>query len=93
MTLPTKRNHGFPVHNLKVDQPYFDALASGHKTFEVRYNDRGFQPGDLLFLQEWTGSQYTGRSISRSVSYVLRDGEKFGVQPGYVVLGLRDAGR
>jgi len=41
------------VHELKVVPPYFDALVSGAKTFEVRRNDRGYQRGDLLRLREW----------------------------------------
>lgn len=28
-------------------------MADGSKTFEVRKNDRGFQPGDIVDLQEW----------------------------------------
>lgn len=41
------------THDLKVAPPYFDALVSGAKTFEVRKNDRGYQRGDLLRLREW----------------------------------------
>lgn len=78
----------YPTHRLKTVQPYFDAVMSGHKTFEVRKNDRSFQPGGLLILAEWTGSDFTGRECARKITYVLRDGHKFGVQPGFVVLGL-----
>lgn len=38
------------VHKLKIEQPYLDALLSGDKTFEVRFNDRGYQKGDVLEL-------------------------------------------
>lgn len=41
------------THELKVIPPYFDALVSGAKTFEVRKNDRAFQRGDILKLREW----------------------------------------
>lgn len=41
------------VHELKVVPPYFDALVSGGKTFEVRKNDRAYQRGDVLKLREW----------------------------------------
>lgn len=40
-------------HELKVVPPYFDALVSGSKTFEVRKNDRAYQRGDVLRLREW----------------------------------------
>lgn len=42
-------------HLLKVHPAYFEDLAAGTKTFEVRRNDRGYQTGDLLTLAEWDG--------------------------------------
>lgn len=41
------------VHSIKVQPPYFDALVDGSKTFEVRPNDRSYQAGDVLVLNEW----------------------------------------
>jgi len=41
------------LHVLKTVQPYFEALWSGEKRFEVRKNDRGFQVGDSLCLREY----------------------------------------
>lgn len=40
------------THRVKVDTAYVDALLSGIKTFEVRRNDRGYQVGDYLLMQE-----------------------------------------
>lgn len=37
-------------HVLKTLPDYFDAVARGEKTFEVRRDDRGFQKGDILVL-------------------------------------------
>jgi len=79
----------WPHHVLKTVQPYLDAVLWGHKTFEVRRDDRGFQPHDLLVLAEWTGAEWGARATFQIITYVLRDGEQFGVQPGFVVLGLR----
>lgn len=82
------------VHPLKTVPPYFDHVASFEKPFEVRRNDRSFQPGDLLVLREWIPANhhdtgyFTDRQVLRKVTYVLRDGETFGVQAGFVVLGL-----
>ncbi len=81
------------THTLKTDQPYFQAVWDGAKPFEIRRNDRGYQPGDLVHLREgWTAEdgtyQYTGRQLTRAVTYVLRDGERFGLDPDFVVLGL-----
>ena len=78
----------FTVNVLKTIQPYFDAVWSGVKPFEVRRDDRGYQPGDLLVLAEWDGTAFAGRAYLGEVTYVMREGEKFGVGSGFVVLGL-----
>jgi len=37
-------------HTLKCWPAFFDAVACGEKTFELRLDDRGFQKGDELIL-------------------------------------------
>ncbi|MCB2222282.1 MAG: DUF3850 domain-containing protein [Bacteroidetes bacterium] len=79
------------VHTLKTWSEYFTDILNGTKTFEVRKNDRDFKIGDILQLEEWnqeTGS-FTSRHCSREVVYVL-DGGQFGVEKGYVVMGLKE---
>lgn len=39
------------IHEVKIYESYADAVLSGDKTFEIRYNDRGFQKGDRLKFQ------------------------------------------
>jgi cytosine/adenosine deaminase-related metal-dependent hydrolase len=79
------------THLLKTWPRYWQAVADGAKTFEIRRDDRGgFEVGDELALVEWdpdTG-RHTGRSLHRIVTYVLRDAEEFGVAAGFAVLGL-----
>lgn len=86
------------THELKCEQPWFEAVWSGHKPFEIRKNDRNYQPGDLLVLREcWIdndgATHYTGREATRVVTYVLRDGRRFGVAEDVAVLGLNQAGQ
>jgi hypothetical protein len=87
--LPTERVE----HEVKCWPPYFEAVTSGSKPFEVRKNDRGFQKGDALILKEWNptynygSGTYTGRVHRCIITYVLPGGA-FGIEPGYVVLGL-----
>lgn len=40
-------------HELKIWPQYYCRVADGSKTFELRENDRGFQPGDTVVLREW----------------------------------------
>jgi hypothetical protein len=40
-------------HELKIWPQYYCRVEDGSKTFEVRKNDRGFQPGDEVILQEY----------------------------------------
>jgi hypothetical protein len=74
-------------HDLKTWPDYFEAIRDGSKTFEIRLDDRGFKVGDVLWLQEWDNLNfhYTGRSMRRRVTYVLRD---FGLAANHVCLGL-----
>lgn len=41
------------THELKIWPQYYCRVVDGSKTFEVRNNDRGFQPGDVVVLKEW----------------------------------------
>lgn len=41
------------IHTIKCQQPYFNEVWLGHKKFELRRNDRNYQLGDLVYLQEW----------------------------------------
>lgn len=77
-------------HELKTLPEFFRAVLSGAKTFEARRDDRGFQVGDTLVLQEYDPSfeRFTGRHLVFTISYILRDAEQFGVVPGFAILGL-----
>jgi len=81
------------VHRLKTLEPYFGAVADGVKPFEVRRDDRGFQRGDRLRLVETSqrDGTPTGREAEYEITYVLTGGQ-FGIEPGFVVLGLRGDG-
>jgi hypothetical protein len=68
------------THELKTWPEFFQALASGRKTFEVRKNDRGYAIGDCLLLREWNQHTETYSVMRRvTVSYILH-GPGFGVE-------------
>ncbi len=63
----------------KISPQYFEAIASGQKTFEYRVNDFDCEPGDILVLEEWiyeagdqdkTRRHPTGRELRKKVGYV-----------------------
>lgn len=79
-------------HDLKVWPPFYEAIADGTKTFEVRRDDRGFQAGDTLWLREWTtGGGYSGRECRVEVTYLL-GGLWPGLQDGFVVMAIKLVG-
>ena len=85
----------------KIWPEYFDAVASGKKTFELRLNDFAIAEGDTLVLREWDPKtkEYTGRVVEKTVGYVktwsIDDLKKFWHQTdmkekGIVVMSLKD---
>ena len=70
-------------HNLKIEKPYFDRVHDGSKRFEIRFNDRDFQKGDTIKLQEIEGG-YTGREFHGLITYVT----SFRQHEGWVVFGF-----
>jgi hypothetical protein len=75
---------------LKTNTEFMPALRSGQKPFEIRFNDRDYQIGDILVLKGWDPAQqtYTGEELKRDITYILDKAEPFGLQPGHVILGL-----
>ena len=62
------------IHNLKTWPEYFALMVSGAKKFELRVNDRDFEVGDVLRLEEWhpDTSEYSGRSMLVRVTYLIQ---------------------
>lgn len=77
-------------HELKTWQSYFHALVDGTKNFELRRDDRGFRPGDTLYLREteYGSGAYIGREVRRKITYVLRREEDLGLMDGFAILSL-----
>ncbi len=72
-------------HKLKTSPKFFQVIDNGQKTFEIRKNDRNFQVGDVVILQEFTSSKkYTGRQLIITITYVTNYQQK----KGYVVFGF-----
>ena len=76
-------------HDLKTWPEYFQAVRDGRKPFELRFNDRDFQVGDILNLQEFEPmtQAFTGETERVVVSYVLAGPW---LAPGVVALGIKE---
>lgn len=82
-------------HKLKCWTPYYLAIVAGDKKFDVRRDDRGFQKGDFVLLEQFdpkklkyvTSSNGHRYSIEKEIKYILTGGQ-FGIEPSYVILGF-----
>lgn len=94
-------------HELKIDGRWFDAVAVGAKSFEIRKDDRGFAVGDTLLISEWDSTLVqkewdntletpvgkTGRKALATITYILRSEEfPIAIKEGYAVLGIKILG-
>lgn len=77
--------------DLKTLQPSFEELWEERKTFEIRKDDRDYNVGDILNLNEYNAEtkEYSGRSVMRVVSHILRNAPEYGVLPKYCILSFK----
>lgn len=60
------------IHKLKCNPVCFQATMDKEKTFEIRKNDRHFQKGDIVIMEEFEidGHKYTGRQLQFEIGFV-----------------------
>jgi hypothetical protein len=83
------------IHQLKIESEYFRKIVEGVKTFEVRKNDRDFQKGDYLGLNEITlhpcntegERKETGNFVLVRVLDIFGD-NRF-IKDGHVIMSIR----
>ncbi len=78
---------GQKVHQIRLAKPYFDDVANGIKTFELRKNDRGYKKGDILEMMEFADGKNTGRMVKVLVTYILED--YTGIEDGYCIMATK----
>lgn len=87
------------IHELKTDPIPFRDVVNGLKTFEIRFDDRGFETGDILKLMETKYScaemiregyklEYTGEFATAVVTHILRN-SSYGLVDGYAILSIK----
>lgn len=77
-------------HEIKCLPVYFEAIVSGAKKFEYRYNDRNYQVDDTLVIREFDVQKYiyTGRKVVARVSYILHCNTFDEGSRDYVIMSL-----
>ncbi|AWV98701.1 DUF3850 domain-containing protein [Arcticibacterium luteifluviistationis] len=76
-------------HELKILPQYFEEVKNRNKTFELREDHRNYKVGDTLRLLEFDNDQYTGRACNRTILYILKDVEQYGLKKGFVILAMK----
>lgn len=81
------------IHRIKLREDFSEPVYTGVKNFEVRYNDRGYQAGDIVIftIVDRDGRVIEGHpmeTIPFQITYVL-SGEMYGIAKDYVVFGIR----
>ena len=77
------------VHYIILDEAYCDSVYNGDKTFEVRYNDRGYQNGDTIRFIPVSKSVEFDHPIKKRVYQITYVHSGLGVEKMFVVLGIK----
>lgn len=86
------------VHVLKTDPTVWERVFDGTKKFEIRYNDRDYQVGDILILRKTKYSaeemqhgkplSYINRlPVVAYVNYILH-GPIYGLEENWVIMSI-----
>lgn len=77
------------LHELKIQENYYNEVLKGDKTFELRKNDRDYQVGDyVVFNIIKDGAVYPTNEIYK-ITYVLKDVEKYGLDKEYCIFSIK----
>lgn len=80
------------THVLKLSEDYIEPVLNREKTFEVRFNDRGYQKGDLIKFTAISrhGVPYMYEKLESRVYEITYVHSGLGLKEGYVVLGIKE---
>lgn len=77
------------LHRLRTVPEMFQALARGHKTAELRYDDRNYAIGDVLMLLEWdVVGGFAGLCMLAVVTHIVR-GPGYGLLDKHVMMSIK----
>lgn len=79
------------LHVLKSDFRFWEQVAKGTKTCEVRKDDRGYQVGDKIQFTTVDGLK-THKGIWEITHILTHEAFPLGLKPGYVALSIKRGG-
>lgn len=82
------------IHTLQCESSWFNSVARGDKTFEVRHDDRDYQVGDTIRLIEHVDGSLNlnPKTLWLKIHYILRSQQVKHLdllQDGVCILGIR----
>ena len=78
------------THKLKLYKEYADAVLSGEKSFEIRFNDRGYQKGDFIEFNVVDGIYEINHPLNDKkfvITYILHG---WGLQENWCALAIKE---
>lgn len=84
------------THHLKSWPQYFRPITEGLRTHELRRNDRGFEVGDFVLLEEFdpVRQEYTGESCEVEITSMTSRSQPCAMSsealdPAFCILSIR----
>lgn len=79
-------------HRIKLELSLCDDVFSGQKSFEIRFNDRGYQLGDTVQFLPYDSinqkaAEHPVQSILYDITYMIQG---WGLQEGYVAFAIKE---
>ena len=78
------------IHKLKLYKEYADVVLSGEKSFEIRFDDRGYQRGDFIQFNVVDGLYEINHPLNNKIfviTYVLHG---WGLQENWCALAIKE---
>ena len=80
------------THKIKLNKNYADAVLSGEKNFEVRYNDRGYQKGDIIqfIIVDELGEPHIPHELENhrfEITYLIHG---YGLEHDWCAFGIKE---
>ncbi len=79
------------THKLKLQKEYADAVLSGDKSFEIRFDDRGYQKGDYIQFNVIGGIYEVNHKLNDKIFVITYILHGWGLQENWCALAIKEA--